>query len=457
MPKQPDSAKPSFDVLAQINLHAAGIDIGAEEIYVAVPAGSDPQPVRSFGTFTVDLHAIAQWLHACGVETVAMEATGVYWVPLYEVLEHDGFRVFLVNARHIKNVSGRKSDVLDCQWIQQLHTYGLLQASFRPPEEICVLRSLVRHRDMLLKYRASHIQHMQKALELMNLKLTNVISDITGVTGMEIIRAILTGEHRPAILAQFRDGRCKKSEGEIAKSLEGNYRAEHLFVLQQAVELYDFYNQQIRACDGQLEARYSQCALPEPPAPTPPEARKTKTKRSKNAPAFDLSQALYRVTGVDLTQVDGLEALTVQTVLTEIGTDMSKWPTVKHFTSWLGVAPNNKITGGEVKSRSSKKTNNRANTALRRAAQSLARSQSALGAFYRRIRAKHGGPVAITATAHRLARIVYFMLLRREPYRDLGAEEYDKRQQARTLRNPQRSAAKLGMRLEPAPAPESVS
>jgi transposase len=347
--------------------------------------------------------------------------------------------------------------VLDCQWIQQLHTYGLLQASFRPPEEICVLRSLVRHRDMWLKYRASHIQHMQKALELMNLKLTNVISDITGVTGMEIIRAILTGEHRPAILAQFRDGRCKKSEEEIAKSLEGNYRAEHLFVLQQAVELYDFYNQQIRACDGQLEARYSECALPEPPAPTPPEAHKTKTKRSKNAPAFDLSQALYRMIGVDLTQVDGLEALTVQTVLTEIGTDMSKWPTVKHFTSWLGVAPNNKITGGEVKSRNSKKTNNRANTALRRAAQSLARSQSALGAFYRRIRAKHGGPVAITATAHRLARIVYFMLLRREPYRDLGAEEYDKRQQARTLRNLQRSAARLGMRLEPVPTPESVS
>jgi transposase len=453
--KRYDPEKPQFDVLTQINHHAAGIDIGADEIYVAIPAGRDEQNVRSFGTFTIDLLALARWLQTCGVETVAMEATGVYWVPLYEVLERCGFRVNLINARHIKNVSGRKSDILDCQWIQQLHTYGLLQASFRPPEEICELRSLVRHRDMLLKYRGSHIQHMQKALDLMNLKLTNVISDITGVTGLEIIRSIIAGEHRPSILAQFRDGRCKKSEAEIAKSLEGNYHSEHLFILQQAVELYDFYNQQIQACDLQLEARYSQFILTEQPGTLGPESHKT--KRSKNSPAFDLSQALYRMTGVDLTQVDGLEALSVQTILTEIGTDMSKWPTVKHFTSWLGVAPNNKITGGEVKSRSTKKTKNRANTAFRRAAQSLARSQSASGAFFRRIRAKHGAPVAITATAHRLARIVYFMLLRQEPYRDLGADYYDKQHQARTIRNLERRAAQLGLRLEPIPSGERVS
>ena len=453
--KRCDPEKPQFDVLTQINHHAAGIDIGADEIYVAIPAGRDEQNVRSFGTFTIDLLALARWLQTCGVETVAMEATGVYWVPLYEVLERCGFRVNLINARHIKNVSGRKSDILDCQWIQQLHTYGLLQASFRPPEEICELRSLVRHRDMLLKYRGSHIQHMQKALDLMNLKLTNVISDITGVTGLEIIRAIIAGEHRPSILAQFRDGRCKKSEAEIAKSLEGNFRSEHLFILQQAVELYDFYNQQIQACDRQLEARYSQFVLTEQPGTLGPESHKT--KRSKNSPAFDLSQDLYRMTGVDLTQVDGLEALSVQTILTEIGTDMSKWPTVKHFTSWLGVAPNNKITGGEVKSRSTKKTKNRANTAFRRAAQSLARSQSALGAFFRRIRAKHGAPVAVTATAHRLARIVYFMLLRREPYRDLGADYYNKQHQARTIRNLERRAAQLGLRLEPISSGERVS
>jgi transposase len=450
-----DPEKTQFDVLAQINLHAAGIDIVAEEIYVAVPAGRDTQNVRSFGTFTVDLQAIAQWLQTCKVKTVAMEATGVYWVPLYEMLEHQGFSVNLINARHIKNVSGRKSDVLDCQWIQQLHTYGLLQASFRPTDDICVLRSLVRHRDMLLKYRASHIQHMQKALELMNIKLTNVISDITGVTGMGIIRAIIAGEHCPSVLAQFRDGRCKKSEEEITKSLEGNYRSEHLFVLQQAMELYDFYDQQIQACDCQLETRYNQFELPDQPGTPAPESYKT--KRSKNSPSFDLSQALYGMTGVDLTQVDGLEALSVQTILTEIGTDMSKWLTVKHFTSWLGTSPNNKITGGEVKSRSTKKTKNRANTAFRRAAQSLARSQSASGAFYRRIRAKHGAPVAITATANRLARIVYFMLLRREPYRDIGADYYDKQHKDQSIRNLQRRAAQLGLRLEPCLSTERVS
>lgn len=448
--KQNKAGEPQFDVLAQINLDAAGIDIGTDEIYVAIPAGRDTQNVRSFGSFTVDLQAIARWLQVCGVKSVAMEATGVYWIPLYEVLEEQGFSVNLINARHIKNVSGRKSDVLDCQWIQQLHTYGLLQASFRPPEEICVLRSLVRHRDMLLKYRASHIQHMQKALELMNLKLTNVISDITGVTGMEIIRAIIAGEHRPAVLAQYRDGRCKKSEAEIAKSLEGNYRPEHLFVLQQAVELYDFYNQKVQACDRELEARYNQFDPPQQLATLIPKPHKP--KRSKNSPSFDLSQALYRMTGVDLTQVDGLEALSVQTILTEIGTDMSKWPTVKHFTSWLGLAPYNQITGGEIKSRSTKKTKNRANTAFRRAAQSLARSQSASGAFYRRIRAKHGAPVAVTATAHRLARIVYFLLLHRKPYQDLGAAYYDKQYHERAIRSLQRRAAQLGLRLEPIPS-----
>lgn len=447
-PKSCDVEKPQFDVLTQINHHAAGIDIGAEEIYVAIPTGRDIQSVRCFGTFTVDLHAIAKWLRSCGIETVAMEATGVYWIPLFEVLEQQGFDVNLINARHIKNVSGRKSDVLDCQWIQQLHTYGLLQASFRPTEPICVLRSLVRHRDMLLKYRASHIQHMQKALELMNVKLTHVITDITGVTGMTIIRAIIAGERCPATLAQFRDRRCKKSEEEIRKSLEGNYRVEHLFALQQAVELFDFYNRQIEACDDQMEIQYQLCELSGQPATPAPQAYHT--RRSKNSPSFDLSLALYRLTGVDLTQIDGLEALSVQTILTEIGTDMSKWPTVKHFTSWLGLAPNNKITGGEVKSRSTKKTKNRANAAFRRAALSLARNQSASGAFFRRIRAKHGSPVAVTATAHRLARIVYFMLLRREPYHDLGADYYDRQHKQRSIHNLQRRAAQLGFQLQPA-------
>ena len=438
-----------LDALEQINLNAAGIDIGAEEIFVAVPKGRDAESVRSFPTFTVDLHRMADWLEMCGIETVAMESTGVYWIPLYEILEERGFDVNLVNARHIKNVSGRKSDVLDCQWIQQLHTYGLLQPSFRPPEQICAIRSLVRHRDMLIRYRSSHIQHMQKALVLMNVQLTNVLSDITGMTGMKIIRDIVAGKRDPEMLARHRDRRCKKSRSEIVKSLEGNYKREHVFALKQALELYDFYDRQLQACDVELEAMYNEFEPPDGPGTEPP-ARTT--KRRKNQPYFDLARSLYRVTGVDLTAVDGLDAMTVQTIISEIGTDTSPWPTVKHFTSWLRLAPNNKVTGGRIKSRGTQPTQNRASTAFRIAAQSLARSDSALGAFYRRMRARHGAPKAVTATAHKLARIVYFMLKRREPYRDPGADYYEEQHRARVIRNLQRRAAKLGMRLEPVAA-----
>jgi len=436
-----------IDALEQINLNAAGIDIGAEEVYVAVPKGRDEESVRSFLTFTADLQQLADWLAFCGIETVAMESTGVYWIPLYEILESRGFEVYLVNARHIKNVSGRKSDVLDCQWIQQLHTYGLLQPSFRPPEQICALRSVVRHRDMLIKYRSAHIQHMQKALTVMNVRLTNVLSDITGVTGMKIIRSIVAGERNPEVLASYRDSRCAKSETEIAKSLEGHYKREHLFSLKQALELYDFYDQQLRDCDEELEALYQEFDLPDEPGTLPPEPRKT--KRRKNQPHFDLAPSLYRMTGVDLTQVDGLDAMTVQDILSEIGTDMTSWPTVKHFASWLRLSPNNKVTGGKVKQRGTLPSQNRANTAFRMAAQSLARSDCALGAFYRRIRARHGGPKAVTATAHKLARIVYFMLKNRQPYRDPGADHYEEQYRIRVIRNLQRRASKLGMRLEP--------
>ena len=436
-----------IDALEQINLNAAGIDIGAEEIYVAVPKGRDAESVRSFLAFTADLQQLANWLAACEIETVAMESTGVYWVPLYEILESRGFEVYLVNARHIKNVSGRKSDVLDCQWIQQLHTYGLLQPSFRPPEQICAVRSLVRHRDMLIKYRSAHIQHMQKALTVMNLRLTNVLSDITGVTGMKIIRAIVAGERNPEVLASYRHRNCAKSKTEIAKSLEGHYKREHLFALKQALELYDFYDRQLHDCDAELEALYQEFDLPDEPGTPPPAPRKT--KRRKNQPYFDLSQSLYRMTGVDLTQIDGLDALTIQDILSEIGTDMSPWPTVKHFASWLRLSPNNKITGGKIKQRGTQPSTNRANTAFRVAAQSLARSDCALGAFYRRIRARHGGPKAVTATAHKLARIVYFMLKNRQPYHDPGADYYEEQYRIRAIRNLQRRASKLGMRLEP--------
>lgn len=440
--------KVQVNALENINPNAAGIDIGGEEIYVAVSPERSEDNVRSFPTFTADLHSLADWLKACHIDTVAMESTGVYWIPLFEILEAKGFEVYLVNARHLKNVSGRKTDVLDCQWIQQLHTYGLLQPSFRPPEQIVALRSIVRHREMLVQYRSAHIQHMQKALTQMNLRLTNVLSDISGVTGMKIIRAILAGERNPKVLAQFRDERCKKSEAEITKSLEGNYKREHLFALKQAVELYDFYDHQLQECDAELEAVYQEFDPPENPG-TPPPAPRTASRR-KNQAHFDLASALYRMTGVDLTQIDGLDALTVQKVLSEIGTDMSKWPSDKHFASWLHLCPNNKITGGKVKQTGVQPTQNRASTALRVAAASLKHSDSALGAYYRRMCVRHGAPAAITATAHKLARIIYFMLKYRKPYHDLGVDFYEQQNRSRILRNLNRHAARLGFHLEPA-------
>jgi transposase len=447
--KRQKKVKVQLNALEQINANAAGIDIGAEEIYVAVPPERDAESVRSFPTFTADLRRLAEWLKACRIDTAAMEATGVYWIPLYELLEEEGFEVCLVNARHLKNVSGRKTDVLDCQWIQQLHTYGLLSASFRPPEQIVAIRCLVRHREMLVQYRSAHIQHMQKALTLMNLRLTNVLSDITGVTGLNIIRTILAGERNPQRLAALREPGCKKSVAEIAKSLEGHYKREHLFALKQALELYDFYDQQLRACDAELDAMYQEFDPPVNPG-TPPPAPRTQ-KRRKNQPHFDLAPSLYRLTGVDLTQIDGVDELTVQKVLCEIGTDMSKWPTVKHFTSWLHLCPNNKITGGKVIQSGVQPTKNRASAALRIAAASLKTSDSALGAYYRRMRARLGAPAAITATAHKLARIIYFMLKYHKPFHDFGSDSYEQQFRARTLRNLSRQASKLGYRLEQVP------
>lgn len=435
------------NALEQINPNAAGIDIGAEEVWVAVPPDRDEESVRGFSTFTADLYRLADWLKACRVDIVAMEATGVYWIPLFDILEARGFRVYLVNARHLKNVSGRKSDILDCQWIQQLLTYGLLNPSFRPPEQIVAIRSLVRHREMLVEYRSAHIQHMQKALTQMNLRLTNVLSDITGVTGLKILRAIIAGEHNPQVLARFREPGCKKTEAEIAKSLEGFYKREHLFALKQALELYDFYDHELQACDAELEAMYQEFDPPEDPGTPPPAPRQG--KRRKNQAYFDLAPALYRMTGgVDLIAIDGLDALTVQKVLSETGTDMSQWPTVKHFASWLHLCPNNKITGGKVKHRGVQPTKNRASTALRVAAASLKHSDSALGAYYRRIRSRSGAPAAVTATAHKLARIIYFMLKERKPYHDFGADYYEQQHRTRVLRNLNRQAAKLGYRLE---------
>jgi transposase len=432
---------PDLDILEQINLDAAGLDIGAEEIYACVPVGRDESSVRVFPTFTVDLHALADWLAACRIETVAMESTGIYWIPAYEILEARGFAVYLVNARHIKNVPGRKTDILDCQWIQQLHTYGLLRASFRPPEEICALRAMARHRDNLIRYRSAHIQHMQKALELMNVKLTQVVSDITGVTGMSIIRAIVAGERDPHTLARFRQSGCKKSEEHIAKALQGNYKPEHVFVLKQALAQYDFYQEQIQECDAQMEAMYAALPPSDPEEQVSPPPKPKRGKPRKNQAHFDLATSLYEAVGVDLTAVDGLDALTVQSIITEIGIDVSPWPTVKHFASWLCLAPHN-----------DKKTQNRANLAFRLAAQSVGRSQSALGAFYRRMKARHGPAKATTATAHKLARIVYFMLKNRTAYSDPGVTYYEQQYRDRTIRNLKRKAATLGLQLVPVAA-----
>jgi transposase len=437
-----------LNALDQINLNAAGIDIGAEEVYVAVPPDRDAQSVRCFGSFTADFVQLAEWLQTCRIQTVAMEATGVYWVALFAILEERGFEVYLVNARHLKNVRGRKTDVVDCQWLQQLHTYGLLSPSFRPPAEIAALRSLVRHREMLVEYRSAHIQHMQKALIQMNLRLTNVLSDITGVTGMKIIRAILAGEHNPVLLARFRDERCAKSEAEIAKSLEGHYQSELLFALKQAVELYDFYEHQLADCDAELERQYQRID-PSPTPPSGPAPTPRKAKPRKNQAHFDLSTALYRLTGLDLTAIDGVDALTLQKVLSEIGTDMSPWPTEKHFAAWLHLCPNNQVTGGKVKHRGVQPTQNRVSIALRIAAASLKHSDSALGAFYRRISARGGAPVAVTATAHKLARIIYAMLKNHTPYHDEGVQAYEQRYRERIIHNLNRQAVRFGYRLEP--------
>jgi transposase len=445
---------PAHEDLAHFRPDAAGLDIGAEEIWACVPPERAAQPVRRFGTFTPDLHALADWLAQCAVKTVAMESTGVYWIPIYEILEARGFEVALVNAHHLKNVPGRKSDVQDCQWIQRLHSYGLLQASFRPAEEMRVLRAYLRQRAMLVEHRAAHIQHMQKALAQMNVQLMQVVSYLTGQTGLQIMRAIVAGERNPQTLAQWRHGRCHASEAEIAKALTGHYQPEHVFALTQALALYDFYTTQIQQCDTYIEQHYTaikptydeQPPLP-PLGPTP-----KPNSHGKNAPRFDVRGSLYRILGIDLIAVTGIDVSTAQTLIAEIGTDMSKWPTAKHFASWLGLAPHNEISGGKILRSPPLPGCNRAGQALRRAAQSVGRTQTTLGASYRRMRARKGPKAAITATAHKLARILYHWLSHREPYQPLPPEDYEHRLRLRDLALLKRKASRLGFTLQPATA-----
>jgi len=435
--------------LAAVNLHAAGIDIGSQEHWVAVPPDHDPQPVRRFGACTADLEALATWLRACGVTTVAMESTGVYWIPLFELLEARGFGVVLADAREVQRAPGRpKTDVQDCQWLQRLHTYGLFAAAFRPPEQICVLRSYLRQRSMLVTYARHHVQHMQKALPQMNLKLQHVVSEVTSVRGRAIIRAILTGERDPSVLAQLRDRHCQHSEAEIARALQGTWRTEHVFALQQAVELSEFYHRQIAACDRQIAGQLQTLADQSTGTPLPAASRKSKRRRKEHH--FDVREPLFRATGVDLTAIEGINEHTALVLLSESGTNMSRWPTEKQFAAWLGLCPLHKISGGKVLSRKVRPSANRAAVALRLAASSLHHSQSALGAFFRRLKARLGTPKAIVATAHKLARLVYRVLKHGEDYVAQGMAEYEQTYRDRVVKHLARKAKELGYQLLPA-------
>ncbi len=435
----------------QINLelthpNAAGIDIGSASHFVAVPADRDDEPVREFKSFTVNLNGLADWLEACEIDTVAMESTGVYWIPLYELLESRGLTVYLVNARHVKNVSGRKSDVLDCQWLQQLMSFGLLSGAFRPKDEICALRAISRQRDMLIRYQARHVQHMQKALAQMNVQLANVISDIVGETGQKIVRAIIDGERDGHILANLKSNRIRASKDEIEKSLVGNWREEHLFALKQAMLLYDAYSERLNECDRQLETMLAALQVHKV------EIREKKRRSNvKNSPKFDLRAHLIGMCGVDLTRIGGIEVTTAMKVLSEVGADMSRFKSAKQFASWLGLCPGTKISGGKMLSGTSKRTANRAAQALRMAAVSLKSSQSALGAYYRRLCGRLDKAKAITATAHKLARLIYTMLTKGTEYVDKGQDYYEERYRQRVLHHLTVRAQKLGFNLTPDP------
>jgi transposase len=461
--KKNSKKKSQDETLTVVNPNAAGIDIGSAFHYVAVPKQRADEPVQKFSSFTNDLYRLANWLKSCGVDTVAMESTGVYWIPLYEILEARGFEVLLVNAHHVKNVPGRKTDVLDCQWIQQLHSFGLLRGSFRPEDRILPLRGYMRQREQLVDYAASHIQHMQKALLQMNIQLHKVISDITGTTGMAIVREIVSGNYDPQSLAKHRDPRCKASVATIVEALTGNYRIEHLFALKQALELYDQYQLKIRECDAQIEAELKKLAAEndsqqmsgpgsdsasktEPQTSSQPPKHK-QHKQQKNHIKGDIHLPIIVLAGVDLGEVVGMSPTTVVRLLSEIGTDMSRWPTKKHFTSWLTLAPNNKITGGKVFSSKTRSSANRAAKLLRLVAVNVGRTQTALGAFYRRMCRRTEKAKAVTATARKLAELIYTLLKKGREYVEPGMDYYEQRYHARVLKNLSNRAKKMGYEL----------
>lgn len=438
-----------------VNRNVAGIDVGNESHFVAVPPGRDAQPVQEFGSWTADLERMADWLKACGIETVVMQSTGVYWIALFDVLEARGFKLCLANARHTKNLPGRKSDVQESQWLLKLHTYGLLRDSFRPPDEIRALRSLWRLRDRHVKEAARAVQHMQKSMIAMNVQLSNAISDISGVTGQAIIRAILAGKRNPGELAKLRDWRIKASEEEVARSLEGNWREDMLFELKQAVAAYDFIQQQIAECDQRLQklmadlpARQMQTTAGAEEAAGKPAGRKKSHGKKKNQPRFDLQAELTRICGLDLTSIDGIDIMTAQTIVAELGTDFTRWKDEAHFASWLGLSPSRDISGGKVlKQGTLKKVKNRVAAALRMAANTLLHSNSYLGARFRSLQTRRGAPKAIKAMARYLACLIYRMFIHGQAWVDRGAREFDNRRAQREFLALQRKAAAHGFKL----------
>jgi transposase len=439
--------KVDWKALEIVHPDAAGIDVGGSEHWVAVSPDRDADPVRCFGCFTRDLLEMARWLMEKGVRSVAMQSTGVYWMPVLEVLEQHGLEVYLVNAQHTKNVPGRKSDVQECQWLLKLHAFGLLNNSFQPTDEIRVTRTLWRQRGNLVAEASSAIQRMQKALVEMNIQLSNVLSDISGVSGMSIIGAILGGERDPWELAALVQSGVKASQENIAKSLEGNWREELLFVLGQEVELYRIYQDKIADCDLQLrkhlESLGGKVNLQAQPIGPKPKGK----KGSRNAPQFDLRTELYRLTGIDWAQINGIDVLTAQTVIAEAGADLNAFPSEKRFASWLGLCPTNEQSGGKILNRRTRKVVNRATVALRNAASTLLRSQSYLGAQYRRLRTRLGAPKAITAMARKLACLFYRLIKHGQQYVDKGTEYYEVRYRQQQIRSLAKRAQKLGLQL----------
>jgi transposase len=436
--------------LSVVNPDAAGIDVHSNMHMVCVPVDRDVNPVRQFGANTADLHEIVAWLKKCRVKTVAMESTGVYWIPLFELLESEGFEVYLVEPGQLSRCGARpKTDVLDAQWIQRLHSYGLLRASFRPPDFVLALRAYWRQRQMLLRYAAGHVQHMQKALEQMNVKLPEVVSDITGLTGMSIIEAILRGERDPVKLAKLRDGRCHHSEDEIALALQGTWRPEHLFELRQAYELHRFHQQQIAECDQQVQAELAKFA--NRAGEKTRIADPSKNRRRKNHVQFDAKGPLFQALGVDLTLIEGIDVGTALVILAEIGVDVSRFPTEKHFASWLRLCPPQDESNKTKRRRGRRKGASRVTIALRLAARSVGKTMTPLGLFYRRIRSRIGGLGAVKATAHKLACLVYRMLKHGEDYVTQSMEEYESKMTTNMLKALERKAAAMGFQLSPLP------